>query len=42
MSRYIIRRFLSLIPTIFIIITLSFFLIRFAPGGTVFKRKKCS
>jgi len=33
MSRYIIRRFLSLIPTIFIIITLSFFLIRFAPGG---------
>lgn len=33
MSRYIIRRFLSLIPTIFIIVTLSFFLIRFAPGG---------
>ncbi|GAB6276672.1 MAG: ABC transporter permease subunit [Rectinema sp.] len=33
MSRYIIRRFLSLIPTIFVIITLSFFLIRFAPGG---------
>lgn len=33
MSRYIIRRLLSLIPTIFIIVTLSFFLIRFAPGG---------
>lgn len=33
MSRYIIRRFLSLIPTLFLIVTLSFFLIRFAPGG---------
>ncbi len=33
MSKYIIRRLLSLIPTMFIIVTLSFFLIRFAPGG---------
>jgi len=33
MSRYIIRRFLSIIPTLFLIVTLSFFLIRFAPGG---------
>jgi oligopeptide transport system permease protein len=33
MTKFIIRRFLSLIPTMFVIITLSFFLIRFAPGG---------
>lgn len=33
MSKYIIRRFLGLIPTLFIIITLSFFIIRLAPGG---------
>jgi oligopeptide transport system permease protein len=30
---FIFRRFLSAIPTLFIIITLSFFLIRLAPGG---------
>lgn len=33
MTKFIIRRFVSLIPTMFVIITLSFFLIRFAPGG---------
>jgi oligopeptide transport system permease protein len=33
MARYFIRRLLSLVPTLFIIITLSFFLIRVAPGG---------
>jgi oligopeptide transport system permease protein len=33
MARYFIRRVLSLIPTLFIVITLSFFLIRLAPGG---------
>lgn len=33
MPRFIIRRILSLIPTMFIIITVSFFLIRLAPGG---------
>lgn len=33
MTKYIIRRFLSIFPTIFIIITISFFLIRLAPGG---------
>lgn len=33
MSKYIIRRFLGLIPTLFIIITISFFIIRIAPGG---------
>ena len=33
MTQYIIRRFLGLIPTLFVIITLSFFIIRIAPGG---------
>jgi oligopeptide transport system permease protein len=33
MTKYIIRRFLGLVPTLFIIITLSFFIIRIAPGG---------
>jgi oligopeptide transport system permease protein len=40
MTRYIIRRLLGLIPTIFIIVTLSFFLIRFAPGGPFSSEKK--
>ncbi|MCE5256150.1 MAG: ABC transporter permease [Spirochaetaceae bacterium] len=39
MARYIIRRVLSLIPTIFVVVTLSFFLIRLAPGGP-FAREK--
>lgn len=39
MARYFIRRVLSLIPTLFIIVTLSFFLIRLAPGGP-FAREK--
>ncbi len=33
MTRFLIRRFLSLIPTIFVIITLSFAIVRMAPGG---------
>lgn len=33
MTKYLIRRAIGLIPTLFIIITLSFFLIRLAPGG---------
>jgi oligopeptide transport system permease protein len=33
MGFYVIRRLLSAIPTLFIIITISFFLIRLAPGG---------
>lgn len=33
MSKYMIRRLLGLIPTIWVIITISFFLIRLAPGG---------
>jgi oligopeptide transport system permease protein len=33
MLRYILRRLAGVIPTLFIIITLSFFVIRIAPGG---------
>jgi len=33
MPRYTLRRILSLIPTMFVIITVSFFMIRLAPGG---------
>mgnify|MGYP001129228276 CR=1 FL=1 len=33
MTKYIIRRILGLIPTLLIIISLSFFIIRIAPGG---------
>ena len=33
MLSFIVRRLLSAIPTIFVIVTLSFFLIRVAPGG---------
>ena len=40
MTKYIIRRALGLIPTLFIIITISFFLIRVAPGGPFDREKK--
>lgn len=40
MSRFIIRRLLSLIPTLFIIITISFFIIRVAPGGPFASEKQ--
>lgn len=40
MARFIIRRLLSIIPTMFIIVTLSFFLIRVAPGGPFDTEKK--
>jgi len=33
MTKFIIRRFLGIFPTLFIIISISFFLIRAAPGG---------
>ncbi len=39
MTQYIIRRFLGLFPTLLVIITLSFFIIRVAPGGP-FSREK--
>lgn len=33
MLRYVFRRFLTAIPTLFVIVTVSFFLMRVAPGG---------
>ncbi len=39
MTRYIIRRLLGLVPTLLIIVTVSFFVIRVAPGGP-FAREK--
>ncbi len=39
MAKFIIRRILSLIPTLFVVVTLSFFLIRLAPGDP-FAREK--
>ena len=32
MLRYVIRRLLTAIPTLFLIVTISFFLMRIAPG----------
>lgn len=40
MTRYIIRRFLSLIPTIFLIIVFAFAIERLAPGGPFAAEKK--
>jgi len=40
MGKYILKRILGLIPTMFIIITLSFFIIRLAPGGPFSSEKK--
>ncbi|TAH55416.1 MAG: ABC transporter permease subunit, partial [Sphaerochaeta sp.] len=33
MTKYIVNRLLGMIPTLFIIVTLSFFIVRIAPGG---------
>ena len=33
MLRYVLRRLVGAIPTLFLIVTISFFLIRVAPGG---------
>ena len=40
MTKYIIRRLIGMIPTLFVIITLSFFIIRIAPGGPFDKEKR--
>jgi len=40
MGRFILRRFLGLIPTLLIIITVCFFIIRLAPGGPFSSEKK--
>ena len=42
MSKYILRRALGLIPTMFIIVTICFFFIRLAPGGPFSSEKKIS
>ena len=39
MGQFVFRRFISIIPTVFVILTLGFFLIRAAPGGP-FSREK--
>ena len=33
MASYVIRRFLGTLPTLFVVVTISFFMIRIAPGG---------
>ena len=33
MLRYVLRRLMTAIPTLFVIVTISFFLMRVAPGG---------
>ena len=40
MGKYVIRRALSMIPTMLVIITLSFFIVRIAPGGPFDGEKK--
>ncbi|MEE8440233.1 MAG: ABC transporter permease subunit [Spirochaetia bacterium] len=42
MTKFIIRRLLGLIPTLLIIITISFFVIRVAPGGPFSAERKIS
>ncbi len=42
MTKFIIRRMLGLIPTLLIIITISFFVIRVAPGGPFSDERKIS
>jgi len=33
MTKYIIKRLIGIIPTLLVIITISFFIVRVAPGG---------
>ncbi len=40
MTKFIIRRLIGLVPTLFIIITLSFFIVRVAPGGPFDRDKR--
>lgn len=42
MGKFVLRRLLSLIPTMFLIVTFSFFIIRVAPGGPFSSEKKVS
>jgi oligopeptide transport system permease protein len=40
MTKFIIRRLIGLIPTLFVIVTLTFFIIRVAPGGPFDKERR--
>jgi oligopeptide transport system permease protein len=40
MGKFIVKRVLGLIPTMFVIVTLSFFMIRLAPGGPFSSERK--
>jgi oligopeptide transport system permease protein len=40
MTKFIIRRFIGLIPTMLVIITVSFFIVRAAPGGPFDKERR--
>ena len=40
MTKFVIRRFIGLFPTLFVIITMSFFIVRVAPGGPFDKDKR--
>jgi oligopeptide transport system permease protein len=40
MTKFIIRRLIGMIPTLFVIITISFFIIRLAPGGPFDQEKR--
>lgn len=40
MTKFVIRRFIGLFPTLFVIITLSFFIVRAAPGGPFDREKR--
>ena len=42
MFRYIIRRFLGMLPTLFVIITLSFLIVKVAPGGPFSAERQAS
>jgi len=42
MFKFVIRRLLQMVPVLFIVITLSFFITRFAPGGPFTDEKKLS
>ena len=40
MTKFVIRRFIGLFPTLFVIITMSFFIVRAAPGGPFDREKR--
>src|SRR5450432_3458901 len=42
MLRYIVRRLLQIVPVLFVIVTLTFFMVRFVPGGPFTAEKAVS